>query len=118
MKEPTSKFSGDHHEIKSLEELLTAAEYPSIFREFVRPGDKVEELLMRTRLTKREAHLVTIALYKAEKFELESFKKLLLSYLAVMCSVNGMSRKELLQAAVGMLVPAWGAKEKAERKEA
>ena len=63
---------------------------------------------MRSRLTEKEAKCVAIALYKAEKFDLTSLKELILSFLAVKCSVNGLGRKDLLQAVTGMVMPAWG----------
>jgi len=103
---------------RDLGELLYTAEMPSAIKEFVHPGKEIGELLMRSRLTRREAQLVTLALYKAEKFDIEPLKSLLLNYLAIQCSVDGTARKELRQAVVGMVVPAWGQRfsEKQEKK--
>jgi len=81
---------------------------PTIVKEFVRPGKDISELLMRTRLSKRETQLVTIILYRAEKLGLDKLKDLLRYYLAAKCSEEGIGRKELLQAVTGMVVPSWG----------
>jgi len=91
----------------ALDGMLKNANMPSIGKDFVHPGKTPEELLMRCIFKdEREANAAVIFLAKCEKFHLERKKKMLLNKLAASVSVNGISRKELLQVLSRIVVPA------------
>lgn len=104
---PKEYVSGDETEQKldgEFDGLTFGLSGPGYIEQFVRPGESVDELLMRTILPDQDdARLISMILYRADRFGIESLRNLVKLYLAASCSVKGISRDQLLQAAVGQL---------------
>jgi len=96
----------NHQNVSDLERLWSQSEMPSVTKEFVRPGQSTRDLLMRCRFhDSNEAHAAVIFLQKCEEFGLSEYDEMLGNLLASSVSVGGLSRRELLQAATGIVVP-------------
>lgn len=96
----------NHQSVSDLERLWSQSEMPSVTKEFVRPGQSTRDLLMRCRFhDSNEAHAAVIFLQKCEEFGLSEYDEMLGNLLASSVSVGGLSRRELLQAATGIVVP-------------
>ena len=96
----------NHQSISDLERLWSSSDMPSVTKEFVRPGQSTRDLLMRCRFhDSNEAHAAVIFLQKCEEFGLSEYDEMLGNLLASSVSVGGLSRRELLQAATGVVVP-------------
>jgi hypothetical protein len=90
-----------------LEGLMSTSQIPNVAKELVHPGKgDPAELLMRCNI-KDERMLNAIVLYYGlcEEFNLPEEKKLLSYRLAGSTSVGGLSRRELIMAATGIIAP-------------
>lgn len=97
-------FSGSSQ--SDLERIFSQSEMPSVIREFVHPGKNPQDLLMRCVFRDdNERNAALILLRKCEEFGLEEYIGMLTNWLAASVSVQGRSRKEVLQATAGIIVP-------------
>jgi hypothetical protein len=112
-KKPVSPFgsngngnNGGGLSVDFLEGLLGDSNAPSIAREFVHPGDKPDELLMRT-VFKDEAQVNAAAEYLAYcvRYKYDQGIKRLMYKMAGNCSIDGMRIKELMMALTQRVVP-------------
>lgn len=76
---------------------------PSAIKEFVRAGDKPEDILMRTVLDDRTGTAVPMFMERCIDCEDEVHLNLVLHWMAAQVSRKGRGRDDLLQAVVGQL---------------
>jgi hypothetical protein len=89
-----------------LDRLLTQTSMPNVAHELVKPGKDPAQLMMRCNFkNERQLNAAVLLLAKYEKFHMERHKTMLLNRLAGSTSVGGLSRRELLQAATGIVAP-------------
>ena len=81
---------------------------PNVLRDFVHPGKSPADLLMRTHFhCMGDLNCAVLMLFKIKEFSMdETYTELVLNKLAALPSLFGLSRKELLQAATGVVAPA------------
>ncbi len=81
-------------------------EMPSMARDFVNPGDKPLQLLMRTNLfSDQEINAISLFMYKCDQIKWQEGKDLLLAKLAGRRSLNGLSMQQLLALGIGSYPP-------------
>lgn len=86
------------------QDLMQSAEFPSVVKELIEPGEDVISLLMRTVFKDaNEANASIIWYHKCDKWGIESGKQILLNKLASNVSIAGLSRDEVIQVATGIL---------------
>jgi len=91
---------------RALESLFTQQQFPNVLKEFVHPGKDPGEILMRCIFKdERERNAAVLYLAKCREFGLAVEEKVLLTWLAATTSVRGLSRRELLMAASGIVAP-------------
>lgn len=101
-----------------LERIFSQAEMPSVIREFVHPGKDPADLLMRCVFRdENERNAVLIFERKCEEFGLDDYLDMLTHWLAASVSVAGRSRKEVLQATAGIIVPGLYSDARLSRKD-
>ncbi len=89
-----------------LERIFSQADMPSVIREFVHPGKDPSELLMRCVFSdENQANAALIFERKCTEYGLDEFLEMLTHKLASTVSEKGRSRKEVLQATTGVVVP-------------
>lgn len=89
-----------------LEGLLGDSNNPSIAREFVHPGDKPEELLMRTIFKdERQVNAAAEYLSMCKKYNYTNGINRLVYKMAGNCSIDGLRIKELMMALTQRVVP-------------
>lgn len=89
-----------------IERVFSQADMPSVIKEFVHPGKTPQDLLMRTVFRNENQRNAALRyLRKCEKFRMASHIIMLTNWLAASPSVEGRSRKEVLQATAGIIVP-------------
>jgi len=101
-----------------LERIFSQADMPSVIREFVHPGTDPSELHMRCVYT--DANMANAALIFERKcldFGLEDYLVTLAHKLASTVSEKGRSRKEVLQATTGVVVPGLYSDARFERRD-
>lgn len=111
-KKPVSPFgnngngNGGGLDTNFIESLLGDSQGQSIAREFVHPGDKPDELLMRT-VFKDEVQVNAAAEYLAlcMKYKYDNGIKRLMYKMAGNVSIDGMRIKELMMAITQRVVP-------------
>jgi len=115
--EPATQQGFNYQSQSDLERLWNSSEMPSVTKEFVRPGQSTRDLLMRCRFhDSNEAHAAVIFLQKCDEFGLTQYDEMLGNLLASSVSVGGLSRRELLQAATGIVVPSLYGKPPEQRR--
>lgn len=101
-----------------LERIFSQADMPSVIREFVHPGAEVADLLMRCVFRdENERNAVLIFERKCEEFGLNDYLEMLVHWLAASVSVQGRSRKEVLQATTGIIAPGLYSDARLSRKD-
>jgi len=96
----------DGGSVSDLERIFSQSEMPSVIREFVHPGKTAREMMMRTVFRdENERNDTLIFLRKCEEFELDEYIEMLINWYSASVSVGGRSRKEVLQATTGVVVP-------------
>lgn len=98
---------------RAWEQMLTQQTFPSVFREFVHPGEDPRDILMRCIFKdERELNAAVLYLAKCREFGLDVEEKVLLDRLAGSVSVRGLSRRELAMVSTGIIAPSlWGVRE-------
>ena len=92
--------------MSDLERIFSQADMPNVIKEFVHPGKTCREMMMRTVFRdENERNDALIFLRKCEEFGLSEYIEMLINWLAASVSVGGRSRKEVLQATTGIIVP-------------
>jgi len=97
-----------------LDEIMSSPAMPSALKEFLSIGEDVEDLFTRSELNDREIRLLTIVLYKAERFRLPILGNFARYFLALKISRNRKGRLEFLQGVTGMIAPALMAERRKE----
>jgi hypothetical protein len=96
----------DGGSMSDIERTFSQADMPSVIKEFVHPGKDLRGLLMRTVFRdENERNAALIYLRKCEEFGLVEFVEMMRDWLAASVSVQGRSRKEVLMATSGVVVP-------------
>lgn len=106
----------DGASMSDIERTFNQTDMPSVIREFVHPGKDPREMLMRCVFRDdNERNAALIFLRKCEEFGLDDYVQMLTNWLAASVSVKGRSRKEVLQATAGIIVPGLYDETKPER---
>jgi len=104
-----------------IEEVQHDSQMPNVGRDFVHPGKNSQELLMRTILKdRREANAVVLLRAKFQEFEMTTAEdeEMLKDLLAALCSIGGISRKELLMCITQIVAPSlYGQKWQPNKKD-
>ena len=96
----------DGASMSDIERTFSQSEMPSVIAKFVQPGKDYKDLLMRTVFRdENERNAALTLLRQCEEFGLEEFVEMITDWLAASVSVRGRSRKEVLQATTGIVVP-------------
>lgn len=96
----------DGASMSDIERTFAQSEMPSVIVKFVQPGKDYKDLLMRTVFRdENERNAALTLLRQCEEFGLEEFVEMITDWLAASVSVRGRSRKEVLQATTGIVVP-------------
>src|SRR4030042_6326111 len=90
------KGNGQRDFQEEIEGVLSDAEFPSMIKEFVHPGDDVKQLLMRTFIkNERQATAVARYLSLCREFNYKRGEEKVLLKLAANCSIDSMHIKML-----------------------
>jgi len=85
----------------------TSQQFPNALKDFTHPGHDPKELLMRTFFADSgAARAAVLMLHKIKRFGMKSeYNDLVMMLLAANTSIQGLSRRELLQAVTGVVAP-------------
>ncbi len=103
-----NKSNGNRPQLPSeqfMNSLVSNSEMPSVFRELLHPGKDPVELLMRTILPdEAKANAAVLLLHRIQEFKLgPDIERLVLMKIASFAAIKGMSRREAVMAATGVI---------------
>ena len=81
--------------------------FPSAYKDFTHPGSDPKELLMRTWFPDANtAKAAVLMMHKIGRFNMDKkYESLIMMLLAANTSIDGLARKELLQAVTNVIAP-------------
>ena len=90
-----------------LDNMFSQQDFPNMLKQFVHPGKgDPKELLMRCYFKdERERNAAVLYYAKCVEFDLKEEMEVLADWLAATVSVRGLSRRELLMGATGIIAP-------------
>lgn len=90
-----------------LDNMFAQQDFPNMLKQFVHPGKgDPKELLMRCYFKdERERNAAVLYYAKCVEFDLKEEMEVLADWLAATVSVRGLSRRELLMGATGIIAP-------------